>query len=145
MDGDDRVVEHAVAQLDCDEATARGFLDELDAAVGSVCPLCGEGYIVGTDDDRLYPSRGRQERSVNLGVVELSLSKSRELREPDEAGAVDAYTCTSENDLETCALAGRFSEQVVVETVRGIDETERAVERRRAYVADRLARAEDRL
>lgn len=145
MDADDELVEQVAAQLDADPETARAFLDDVEAAVGSICPLCGEGYVVATDDERFFPSRGRQARSLNLGVMELSLSKSRELRETNEEQVVVPYTCTSRNPFEVCALAGRFHEQVAVETVRGVAETDRAVARRRSYVADRLGRARDRL
>ncbi|MFC4408773.1 hypothetical protein [Haloarchaeobius iranensis] len=145
MDADDELVEQVATQLDGDEETARGFLDGIDAAVGSICPLCGEGYVVETDDERFFPSRGRQARSLDLGVMELSLSKSRELRETNEEQVVVPYTCTSANPFEVCALAGRFHEQVAVETVRGVAETDRAVRRRRSYVADRLSRGGERL
>jgi hypothetical protein len=145
MDADDELVERVATQLDGDEETARGFLKRIDAAVGSICPLCREGYVVETDDERFFPSRGRQARSLNLGVMELSLSKSRELRETNEEQVVLPCTCTSANPFEVCALAGRFHEQVAVETVRGVAETDRAVGRRRSYVADRLRRGSERL
>lgn len=145
MDADDELVARVATQLDGDEETARAFLDGIDAAVGSICPLCREGYVVETDDERFFPSRGRQARSLNLGVMELSLSKSRELHETNEEQVVTPYTCTSANPLDVCALAGLFHEQVAVETVRGVAETDRAVARRRAYVVDRLRRAKERL
>jgi hypothetical protein len=145
MDADDELVEQVATQLDGDAETAREFLDGIDAAVGSICPLCAEGYVVETDDERFFPSRGRQARSLNLGVMELSLSKSRELREANEEQVVVPYTCTSANPFAVCALAGRFHEQVAVETVRGVTETDRAVARRRSYIADRLRRGSERL
>ncbi|WP_256296809.1 hypothetical protein [Haloarchaeobius salinus] len=144
MEADDELVERVAAQLDGDEETARGFLDDIDAAVGSICPLCREGYVVETDDERFFPSRGRQARSLDLGVMELSLSRSRELRETNEEQVVAPYTCTSANPSDVCALAGQFHEQVAVETVRGVAETDRAVARRRSYVTDRLHRASER-
>lgn len=145
MDADERLVEAVAEQLDAEEGAAREFLAGIDAAVDSVCPLCGEGYVVPTDDERFFPSRGREARSLNLGVMELSLSRSRELKETNEEATVIPYTCTSSNRPDVCALAGRFHEQVAVETVRGVAETDRAVGRRRKYTADRLRRAaEDR-
>lgn len=143
MDADDDLVARVATQLDADDATARAFLDDIETAVGSICPLCGEGYIVPTEDERFFPSRGRQARSLNLGVMELSLSRSRELHETNEEGVVVPYTCTSANPPESCALAGLFHEQVAVETVRGVAETDRAVARRRRFAADRVERAAD--
>ncbi|WP_439025479.1 hypothetical protein [Haloarchaeobius sp. DT45] len=145
MDDDEVLVEQTAAQLDCDETAAREFLDTLDHAVGSVCPLCGEGYIVEADDDRWFPSRGRQSRSLNLGVMQVSLSKARELDEDDVAGLENPYFCTSGNDSETCVLAGQFEEIVGVTTLRGVEETARRHERRRSYVDHRLAALRERL
>ncbi|WP_435363114.1 hypothetical protein [Haloarchaeobius sp. DYHT-AS-18] len=142
---DETLVAQTADQLDCDEDAAREFLDTLDHAVGSVCPLCGEGYIVEADDDRWFPSRGRQSRELNLGVMRLSLSKARELDEDDVAGLDNPYFCTSGNTSETCILAGQFEEVVGVRTLRGVEETERRHERRREYVEDRLARLRARL
>ncbi|WP_267642444.1 hypothetical protein [Haloarchaeobius amylolyticus] len=142
---DAELVTQTAAQLDCDEDAAREFLDTLDHAVGSVCPLCGEGYIVEADDERWFPSRGRQSRSVNLGVMQLSLSKARELDEDEVSGLENPYFCTSGNDSETCVLAGQFEEVVGVRTLRGVEETARRHERRRSYVDRRLGALRDRL
>ncbi|WP_435360892.1 hypothetical protein [Haloarchaeobius sp. DFWS5] len=136
---------HAATQLGCDEDAAAEFLDTLEHAVGSVCPLCGDGYIVEADDDRWFPSRGRQSRTVNLGLMELSLSKGRELKDDDATGLSNPYFCSSGHDTKRCVLSGQFVETVAVNTVRGVEETARRRARRDDYTETRLDRARERL